>query len=349
MTDENREELVTSKDILMITSISRATLNNYIKLGLLPRPLVRKPFGDRVDTTKIGYFPRASVDTIRKVKELKDEGFSMEAIVARLRTTPSSPQETVPPFLSSGDHEVRKGPSALPLFPDDPASSSGSLRPESAGDRFQIPSLLSCSVLDLTFQNLDHLEDELLPDRFFSILERVFKAAVAAAAKYDGMPQWEGEGLSIYFPEGGKNPHVLNAFRTALEVQAASRQILADLKSSLNLFGDFHVNIGLSTGQEFLARFRRPSTRIFSSPGRTQAEARILSRQGRDGSIWAVKTLICQLTALEQNLFRFGVLRDGQFSEGIFSRVANHDGVHDVGGSPVGARLIAAKIAVDTV
>ena len=77
MTDSN---LITSKDILHRTGISRATLNNYIKLGILPRPIVSSPGPEQHGVKQIGYFPRESLDSIEQVKELKRQGNSMTVI-----------------------------------------------------------------------------------------------------------------------------------------------------------------------------------------------------------------------------------------------------------------------------
>jgi hypothetical protein len=79
---------VTSKEILLKTGISRATLNNYIKMEIIPRPLVKKPTGDMKGTKKIGYFPYAVLERIEWVKRLKQEGNSMEDIAIRLKDIP---------------------------------------------------------------------------------------------------------------------------------------------------------------------------------------------------------------------------------------------------------------------
>jgi class 3 adenylate cyclase len=83
--------MITSKEILVKTSISRATLNNYIKFGILPKPVVRSAGADLtgidltgVDlkgTKHIGYFPKDVLDDIATVKRLKREGRSMKEIV----------------------------------------------------------------------------------------------------------------------------------------------------------------------------------------------------------------------------------------------------------------------------
>ncbi|MBN1625002.1 MAG: hypothetical protein JW944_00645 [Deltaproteobacteria bacterium] len=66
------------------TGISRATLNNYIKLGIIPRPIIRKPVNGFKNIKSLGYFPRTALDRIEEVRRLKKEGISMDAISGRL-------------------------------------------------------------------------------------------------------------------------------------------------------------------------------------------------------------------------------------------------------------------------
>lgn len=80
MPDAPLEKMISSKEVLHITGISRATLNNYIKMGILPRPLVQRPQNGRGGTKQIGYFPVEVLDRLEAVKRLKREGRSMEDI-----------------------------------------------------------------------------------------------------------------------------------------------------------------------------------------------------------------------------------------------------------------------------
>ncbi len=73
-------ELITSKAILEQTGISRATLNNYIKLGILPRPVISSPGPDQHGIKQIGYFPAEALLWISQVKLLKQQGNSMNQI-----------------------------------------------------------------------------------------------------------------------------------------------------------------------------------------------------------------------------------------------------------------------------
>jgi len=96
---------VTSKEILVKTGISRATLNNYIKMEIIPRPLVKKPRGDMKGTKKIGYFPCAVLERIEWVKRLKHEGNSMENIAIQLKGIPINAEQNAAIESKGGERE----------------------------------------------------------------------------------------------------------------------------------------------------------------------------------------------------------------------------------------------------
>lgn len=72
---------ISSKDLLIKTNISRGTLNNYIRDGIVPRPLVKRPVNLEEKAKKIGYFPLTVLYSIERIKKLKKEGHSMEEII----------------------------------------------------------------------------------------------------------------------------------------------------------------------------------------------------------------------------------------------------------------------------
>ncbi|MBW2466550.1 MAG: hypothetical protein JRF02_04545 [Deltaproteobacteria bacterium] len=80
-------KLITSKEIIDKTGISRATLNNYIKMGILPKPIVKRPGPDQKGIKQIGYFPESVLDNILRVKLLKQQGHSMEEIARQFKTS----------------------------------------------------------------------------------------------------------------------------------------------------------------------------------------------------------------------------------------------------------------------
>lgn len=69
------------------TGISRATLNNYISLGLLSKPVIRS--GDEGERL-LGYFPDESVSRVEEIKALKAEGLSMAQIAEEMGAAPQA-------------------------------------------------------------------------------------------------------------------------------------------------------------------------------------------------------------------------------------------------------------------
>lgn len=82
--------MLSSKVLLDKTGISRATLNNYIKLGILSKPIVSNPGLEGKGPRQLGFFPDDSIARIESINKLKQEGYSMTEIVDVLRTTPES-------------------------------------------------------------------------------------------------------------------------------------------------------------------------------------------------------------------------------------------------------------------
>jgi len=76
--------------VIRATRISRATLNNYIKAGLIPKPQVRKTNGSGIRARRLGYFPQSVLDTITKVRELKAKGYKLDSIINILGQSPAA-------------------------------------------------------------------------------------------------------------------------------------------------------------------------------------------------------------------------------------------------------------------
>ncbi|HAG70874.1 MAG TPA: hypothetical protein DCL66_01600, partial [Gammaproteobacteria bacterium] len=82
--------MLNSKQIIEMAGISRATLNNYVALGILPNPVVKTSPDDAGRATRLGYFADAAVQTIQRVKDLKKEGLSMADIATHLGSNKST-------------------------------------------------------------------------------------------------------------------------------------------------------------------------------------------------------------------------------------------------------------------
>jgi hypothetical protein len=99
------EKFISSREILEMSGISRATLNNYIKMGILPKPVVQKPVEGMEGVKQIGYFPLTVLDRIETVQQLKREGHSMEDIATRFRSSPPLFDKEIPDSDSREEDE----------------------------------------------------------------------------------------------------------------------------------------------------------------------------------------------------------------------------------------------------
>lgn len=106
--------MLSSKELLEITGISRATLNNYIAHGILPRPVIKEGGGR---TRRLGYFPNTATQTIEEVNRLKRLGLSIDRVAESLR-------QGEPPVTTPAPAEV---PATTPATP--PATPMASVPP----------------------------------------------------------------------------------------------------------------------------------------------------------------------------------------------------------------------------
>ena len=85
--------MLSSKTIIEKTGISRATLNNYINLGILSKPVVQSVGKHGGGAKLLGYFPDWSLARIELVRRLKAEGLTMAEISARIGAHPATSGE----------------------------------------------------------------------------------------------------------------------------------------------------------------------------------------------------------------------------------------------------------------
>ena len=97
MAELQKASLISSIAVLARTGLSRATLNNYIKMGMIPPPIVKKPDDPSLKAKQMGYFQDSILGTIEKIKLYKKEGHSMEEISSLMSLkTNVSPGECFP-------------------------------------------------------------------------------------------------------------------------------------------------------------------------------------------------------------------------------------------------------------
>jgi adenylate cyclase len=81
--------MISSKALIDQTGISRATLNNYIQFGILPKPDVQSlsASADEGGARVLGFFPDDALERVQAVQILKSQGLSMAQVAERLAQT----------------------------------------------------------------------------------------------------------------------------------------------------------------------------------------------------------------------------------------------------------------------
>jgi len=116
--------MLTSFEVMAAANISRATLNNYISQGLLPRPVVKNPEpGAPTSARQIGYFPEEVLARLERISQLKKDGYAMAEIAKQLevegfpapaKTSSQDISETHEPLTETYEQPVTAGTSNVP-------------------------------------------------------------------------------------------------------------------------------------------------------------------------------------------------------------------------------------------
>ncbi len=205
--------MLSSLDVIKASGISRATLNNYIALGLLPKPQVRNPGHDSHSRARqIGYFPQDAIDRIERIKMMKREGMTVADVVRQLSTEgveASQPQTFEKPLF--GQTFVRQSnfsatqPPPLSAMQRSTASETGPLR--LTVDKVPCPAYMLNYNLELAWYNEE--------------------ARISLFGSFESLPADTKErSVFDFFSRGayGKNSENCEAFRKVHQQMGRERQ-----------------------------------------------------------------------------------------------------------------------------
>jgi class 3 adenylate cyclase/biotin operon repressor len=354
------QDWISSIEIIDKTGISRATLNNYIKMNILPRPLVRKPMEASVRARTLGYFPPRAMDVIEQIKLLKKEGYTISVICEKLRksdfilsqkgemeqedpkqsdfndaeTLPPcgkiesslTPQKTLSPTVDRShgrpvDRRLDKE------TPDGPLSQTSVMR-GSADQRRSAkkPTLISFSVLAADLHDSARISAELPAGEYLDLLNQIWTCAENSFKKYHGFyGQCAGDGMLYYFLGDRDDRYMMDAVYCALELRECMKVISVEGQARKGWFTPLQLNIGLNAGREYLGEIRTASGMEWRAPGDTVRHAVLLSEFARQGAIWATKHLLDKISDREKAIIRHGIKHINRSSEVLvenaFSRI----------------------------
>jgi len=299
MAEPGKTGLISSIAVLARTGLSRATLNNYIKMGMIPPPIVKKPDDPSIKAKQIGYFQDSVWGTIEKIKLYKKEGRSMKEIGSLLSLKTNR---------SSGEH-----------FPEIPENDAGTFSEKT-------PSLVSFSVLFADLQDSVRICAELPPEEYFSLIHQIWKCMEGSFKKYYGAQgKHTGEGMVYYFLKNRDPNYLMNAIFCALELREGMKKLSNEWKISKGWFNDLFMNIGINEGEGYFGTIPASPPIGLTAFGDSVNYAGRLSDIARCGSIWTTKNLMNRLSEEERKKIRYGIRRKQEdrevLIENVFSRV----------------------------
>ena len=316
--------MLTSKEVLERTGISRATLNNYIGSGIVPRPEILQPQPQDGGAPRIGYFPDDVVARIEEIQRLKRDGWSITRITQHF----AGGQR--PPATPTDLQQEAGGPSkAAQSEMAQPAPAPSSDRPESGGARRRVPELTHVAVLVSDLQDSSRLWAELPPSEYFDLVNQVWLTLDPILRRHRGTHgKHPGEGIVCYFFPSADSSHLWNALSAALQVREAMRHLSAEWQVRKGWATELCMNTAIDEGQEWVGTLRSGAEIEFTVLGDAVDHATQLSNLCRSGAILATRNLVSKLGAAERQRLSYGVRRHGRdgkdvFVPTVFSRVEN--------------------------
>jgi class 3 adenylate cyclase len=341
--DRQRHPVLNSKELLQKSGISRATLNNYIGWGIVPKPEVLPPGPAHGAAPRIGYFPDEIVGRIAEIQRLKRDGWSMKAIAEHFAAGQIG-SVTAGLSTQEGGTVAASGSSA-----------EEAVRPELVAGRPQVGDLVTVgregtrlaelrhvAVLVADLQDPARVWSELPAEEYFELINQIWLTADPVFTRHHGTHgKHAADGLVCYFfPEGGTS-YVWNALAAAYELRDAMRRVSKEWQLRKAWTTELYMNTGIDEGQQWMGTLKAPSHVEFTMLGATLNRAARISDFARFGAIWASKNLIGKLTAAERQRLKFGVRRMNDagreaFVTSIFSTV---DTLRDMAAGPPGEKL----------
>lgn len=285
-----KDKLITSKQVMEKAKISRATLNNYIKYGILPKPFVRAPGQGIEGPTKIGYFPCWVIQKIRDVQAMKREGKAMDEI-ARILARNAEGRKPGTTELEDSRIEPSRQRDGIQIINDN-----------------QIQSYLPLCVLAVHFQDLSRIKIELPPLEYFELINRLWQNIVEISDYYQGVRgRYPGEGFLCYFLKKPGIDYIINALKCGFELIEKVKIISKEWQTRKGWFDEININTGLDAGIIFLGTIKRGHDSEFEGVGGAVTRAVQISQAVRCGAVLATKDLVSMLDDEERKSIVYGV------------------------------------------
>jgi class 3 adenylate cyclase len=312
-TDQRGLTLLTSKELLEKTGISRATLNNYIGWGIVPKPEVLPPEPADGAAPRIGYFPDDVASRIADIQRLKREGWNMKTIAEHFAAGQIGAVPAGPPAK-----EARAAPSdRVPEDVPTPLVRSDLVTVGREGKR--LAELRHVAVLVADLQHPARIWTELPAQEYFELINQIWLTADPIFTRHHGIHgKHAADGLVCYFLPQSDSSYAWNALVAAQELRNAMRHVSKEWQLRKAWTTELYMNTGIDEGQQWMGTLKSPGHVEFTMLGATLNRAARISDFARFGAIWASKSLIGKLTPAERQRLNFGVRRKNDAGREVF-------------------------------
>jgi class 3 adenylate cyclase len=303
--------VLNSKELLEKTGISRATLNNYIGWGIVPKPDVLPPGPKDGAAPRIGYYPDETVARVAEIQRLKKDGWGMQRIAEHFASGPTPAGVALPPSAPA---------------PSRPSARSPAAEHEPQAKRPAVV-LTHVAILVTDLQDSARIWSELPPDEYFELIHRIWSTADPIFKNHHGTPgKHSADGIVCHFLPSDDASYLWNVVAAALELQEAIRHVSKEWQLRKGWAAELYMNTGVSEGQEWLGSFRSASQLEFTALGDTINQAARISEFATFGAVWATKDLVAKLTPAQRQRLKYGVAGkspEGQevFVPSVFARM----------------------------
>jgi class 3 adenylate cyclase len=179
------------------------------------------------------------------------------------------------------------------------------------------------SVISARLENSQRLVHALLPETYYQLINRIWNECDRIVNSYGGQrAKRSGTEVQYIIPQHMGTDPAYDAIRCAINLREAVRTIEASLKGNDGWFSDIRLNIGISSGKDFLPLEDITASMAFMLPGGAADQAFHLSAIAQGGGILITKSAFGHLSQEQVEAITFGIYRDRRLIPKIFAQLS---------------------------
>lgn len=179
------------------------------------------------------------------------------------------------------------------------------------------------SVISARLENSQRLVHALLPETYYQLINRIWNESDRIVNSYGGQrAKRSGTEVQYIIPQHMGTDPAYDAIRCAIDLREAVRTIEASLKGNDGWFADIRLNMGISSGKDFLPIEDLTASMAFMLPGGAADQAFHLSAIAQGGGILITKSAFGHLSQEQVQTITFGIYRDRRLIPKIFSQLS---------------------------